>query len=330
VIRDRVGQLSWRGVTPCQTVTETALFSLLAFGEGANRGRCPVLICYSNVNRAYILDFLPRLSVIEQFVRVGLAVYLIDWKRPHSATLGLKDYADQGIRDAADCVRDRTGAEAVHLFGYCWGGVFAAVYAALHPGQPASLTLLAAPIDCANQAPTTVEAWARRPDIDPAALADHSGFVPGRLITRILFAANPLQLGVAKLYELLECGHDPRLTRSFFDGQRWLHDAPPVAGRVFVEMIRGVYQRNQLARGELTVNGRKVRLAAIRCPVLSVVGDRDDLVSPACSLKIGELVSSPPSSVHTFQVPTGHVGLTCGKAAHTQAWPKVAHVLASL
>jgi polyhydroxyalkanoate synthase len=327
---DVLEQRMWRGVTPCQTIAETELFELVAFGEESSRATYPIVIVYSNVNRAYILDFARQLSVIQQFVRAGLAVYVLDWKIPHSSEFGLKEYANQALVEALESIRRRKASAGVHLFGYCWGGVFAAIYAALHPANVVSLTFLATPIDFANASPSTIELWARRPTFDPKMLTGRDGLVPGKVIKRILLGSSPVQAGVGKLYELLECGRDPQLVQLFFEGQHWLHDTPPVAGQVFAEMVRKLYQENQLVRGSLRVDGRIVALGAIKCPVFIIVGERDHLVSPKGSLKVVELVSTPPEQINCFKVATGHVGLTCGIKAHTDVWPLVARSLVSM
>jgi polyhydroxyalkanoate synthase len=208
--------------------------------------------------------------------------------------------------------------------------VFTAIHAALHPERVASLALLATPIDLETGPLSTVELWARRLKVDPARLAGWDGLVPGHLVRSLLTLANPVQLTLAKWYELLDVSHDPNLVRGFFQGQRWACDTPPIAGKLFAEVMHKIYQRNELARGSLAIRRAEARLSAITCPVVAVVGDHDSSVSPAGALRIGQLVSTKPSSVYSFRVPTGHLGLCASIKAHTQTWPKVAGLLASL
>jgi polyhydroxyalkanoate synthase subunit PhaC len=321
---------SWQGATPCQRVAETELLNLYAFSEESSKVRRPIIVVYSTLNRANILDFHPKLSVIRQFMHAGLNTYLIDWKDPPSGNLGFADYAEDHLGRVIDLVRRRTGADAVHLFGYCWGGIFALVHAALHPEAVASLTLMATPVDLETEPLATIELWIRQSNVNPDRLVDENGFVPGESVRRAMIMANPIQTSLARWYELLDCSHDPNLVRGYFRGQRWAHDTPPIAGKLFGEVIRNIYQNNALTREKLKVQGNTVRLAAITCPVLSVVANDDSTVSPTGSLRIGGFVLTKPSSVYSFRIPTGHIGLCASVKSHTQAWPKVAHLLASL
>jgi poly[(R)-3-hydroxyalkanoate] polymerase subunit PhaC len=321
---------SWPGVTPCEHAADTDAFNLYAFEAERGRVGYPVVIVYSTVNRAYILDFHPQLSVIKRFLDAGLNVYMIDWKHPRSAALGLAEYAEDALGHAIDIVRRRTGAEAVQLVGYCWGGLFAAIHAARHSDTVASLTLLATPVDFEAEPLSTIELWLRRSGLNPDRLADQKGFVSGDIVRQAVTLANPVQMTLVKWYELVDCGHDAGLVNMFFQGQRWAYDTPLIAGKLFGEVIRNIYQNNELAREKLKVRGTPVRLGAITCPVLSIVADHDHSVSPAGSLRIGDLVATKPHSVHSFRVRTGHFGLCASVKTHTDVWPKVAHLLASV
>ena len=48
-----------------------------------------MLFCYALVNRAYILDLQPDKSVVQQYLKQGFEVYLIDWGVPSDADRGL-------------------------------------------------------------------------------------------------------------------------------------------------------------------------------------------------------------------------------------------------
>jgi len=66
--------------------------------------------------------------------------------------------------------------------------------------------------------------------------------------------------------------------------ERWMSSDVAMAGRIFREMSDDIFKRNQLARGEFEVGGRKVEVEQIRCSLLNVVADYDDVVHPRSSL----------------------------------------------
>ena len=69
----------------------------------------PVLIVSSLINRYYVLDLLPELSVIALLNRRGFDVYVLDWKSPgpDGPALGFTDYVDGVIPAAATSVACR-------------------------------------------------------------------------------------------------------------------------------------------------------------------------------------------------------------------------------
>jgi len=66
----------------------------------------------------------------------------------------------------------------------------------------------------------------------------------------------------------------------------------------------------------------QIDLRKITAPLLTIVAEKDDLVSPESTLALNDLVSSKEKE--TFLLPTGHVGLCISTTAHMRLWPKVA------
>lgn len=70
-------------------------------------------------------------------------------------------------------------------------------------------------------------------------------------------------------------------------------------------------------RGEGKIDLRKVTV-----PILTIVAERDDLVSLESALAVNDYISSKDKS--TFRNPGGHVALCIGNEAHRRLWPEVA------
>ena len=93
----------------------------------------PVLIVYAFINRHYILDLLPEVSVVRSLLNQGLDIFAADWGTPStydkSLTIGhfVNSYLDKSI----DLIRTITKSEKGSLFGYCWGGDLALMYASI-------------------------------------------------------------------------------------------------------------------------------------------------------------------------------------------------------
>jgi polyhydroxyalkanoate synthase len=61
--------------------------------------------------------------------------------------------------------------------------------------------------------------------------------------------------------------------------------------------------------------------------VLTIVAEKDDLVSPTSSIAINDHISSKDKSI--LENPGGHVALCISNTAHKKLWPEVAKWLLS-
>lgn len=102
---------------------------------------------------------------------------------------------------------------------------------------------------------------------------------------------------------------------------QWTQRNISVPGRAFCEIMRDVYERRQLAAGNLLVGERRVSLDQIRCPLLNIAGERDQLVPPANTAGLVARVGSGEASNLVFA--TGHLGLLVSLKAHEELWPRV-------
>jgi len=131
----------------------------------------------------------------------------------------------------------------------------------------------------------------------------------------------PVQNMVSKYLKFYENIENENFVENFMAMEKWLDDNIPVAGEVFREFIKYLYQDNLLVQNKLRINGQTVDLRNIACPVLSLVAENDHLVPPASSTVIEELISSEDKK--TIMFPTGHIGLSVSSGALKRLWPEV-------
>jgi polyhydroxyalkanoate synthase subunit PhaC len=72
----------------------------------------------------------------------------------------------------------------------------------------------------------------------------------------------------------------------------------------------------------MKVDGSIIDLKKITAPLLAIVAQDDDLVSPESALAIKDYVSSKHKA--SLTIAGGHVGLCTGKMAHEKLWPEAA------
>ena len=128
----------------------------------------PILLVMSLVSKPYVLDLRPGNSFVEALVGRGFDVYMIDWGTPDAADAdnSFETYCDEYIPFACAAAMRTSGADELHVFGYCFGGVLSLIFAAGHPEIPLrTLSLMATPIDFAAMGGMTTVFRDRRVDL---------------------------------------------------------------------------------------------------------------------------------------------------------------------
>jgi polyhydroxyalkanoate synthase len=77
----------------------------------------------------------------------------------------------------------------------------------------------------------------------------------------------------------------------------------------------------------LEMDGRPVRLATIRCPVLNIAATRDQIAPRTTTSAITNLVGSDDAGELTIE--GRHVGIVVGRTASRDLWPRVGEWLAA-
>ncbi len=279
----------------------------------------PILVVYSLINRHYILDLFPKVSVIRSLLEQGFDVYATDWTTPDSSikNMTLEDHIEHCVGESVNKVLEVSDQKKISLFGYCWGGIFALGYAAIHPETVKNLILHATPVDL-EKTETVIENITKHIDVDN--LVDALGNVPGSLINMAFILRNPVDASL-KYWTFFSKLRSPDEIMQFFAIEMWLYDSRPIIGEIYREIINKIYKKNLLIKNELTVGSKKVDLNNLTMPVLNIVGLNDDLVPPESSRHI--MCDIPSNDKQLIEFPTGHVGLCISKKAHQKLWPEV-------
>jgi polyhydroxyalkanoate depolymerase len=287
-------------------------------------------------------------TLLRDTVRTMLAdhdVYITDWHNARDVPLaagrfGLDEYTEHLMRFVA-----AMGAGA-HLMAICQPAVAALVATALmsedeHPATPASLTLMAGPIDCRVN-PTGVNQLATSQPIEwfekhlistvpwrlrGAGRRVYPGFVQ---LSAFMSMNRERHLNAFRDYfsHLVAEDHEKaRVTRSFYEEYFAVADLP---AEFYLETVRLVFQEHALPRGEWMFRGRRVNPAAIRRTALvTVEGERDDICSVGQTLAAQDLCTRLPPFLRTHYVQpnVGHYGVFSGRRWQNHIYPVVRGVI---
>lgn len=315
------------GTAPKEVVYEDGKVRLLHYKPTANEPYpVPLLIVYALINKPYILDLQPERSVIRHLLNEGFDVYLIDWGTPTDSDkyLTMDDYVNWYISDMVDYIRAKHDIDSISLMGYCMGGVLSAMYTALHPQKVRNFITMAAGLDLGDD-PGLLKQWARKEFFDVDKLVDTVGNVPADFINFGYQLLDPVGNMYSKYAGFADKVDNEKFVKMFFRMEKWVSDGIPVAGEVYREYIKELYQNNKLIRNELRLGGKKVDLGNITMPVLSIIGQYDHLVPPQTSRTFNDHISSKDKDRIIF--PTGHIGLSVSSATHAKMWPQVTNWL---
>jgi polyhydroxyalkanoate synthase len=279
-------------------------------------GSLPVVIVPSMINKWYVVDLRAGASLVEALVAGGLDVFCLDWgtAQDEDRYLAWDDVIARLGRAVRFALRT-TGAPQVGLLGYCMGSTLAGIYAALEQKYVAAFVNLAGPFDFAH-------AGLMRTMVDPKWFDVHAITDAGNV------AAQQMQAGfvalrptgqIAKWVGFFDRMHDPKARESFEALETWASDNIPFPGAAYATYIEELYQKNALVRGEHHVAGKRVDLAAIRCPVLTIAAERDNICPMPAARALNEACGS--SDKELVVVPGGHVGAVVGSRAPKVLYP---------
>ncbi|HZO11704.1 MAG TPA: alpha/beta fold hydrolase [Polyangiaceae bacterium] len=295
--------------TPRDVVLCDGAARLLRFRGPTQAGHAPVLLVPSLINRWYVLDLCPGVSVVEALTAAGLDVYLLDWGVPGDEDRHLE--WDEIVARLHRMVR-RVGPR-IGLLGYCLGGTLAAIEAALEPERIVALVNLAGPIDFSEGGRLTLMTDPRW--FDAEAIAE-AGNVSAAQLQSGFVALRPTR-ELAKLVMWLDKLGDQAALERADALERWARDNVAFPAAAYARYVRALYQENELVRGEHRIFGSRVDLHAIEAPVLTVVASEDAICPPRAASALHAFVRAS----RLLQIPGGHVGAVVGSRAARELYP---------
>jgi polyhydroxyalkanoate depolymerase len=266
-------------------------------------------------------------------------VYITDWHNPRDippvhGRFGLEDYTDHLIT-----FMDKLGPRA-HMVAICQPSVSALAAAAVmceedHPARPATLTLMAGPIDT-RILPTKVNEFAKSKPIKW--FEDNLiNFVPFQckgafrqvypgFVQLTAFVSMNLERHIKQHMDLahhIAKGEKEKaeLIKTFYDEYFAVMDLP---AEFYIETVRDVFQEHLLPQGKLMHRGRAVNPKAVRrMGLMTVEGEKDDICSIGQTLAAQDLCTSVRAyrRVHHMQAGVGHYGVFSGRKWNNEIYP---------
>lgn len=283
-------------ITPGKVVYRNHLIELIQYAPTTDEVEAePILIIPSPIMKFYILDLSQQNSMVRYLVGQGFTVFMISWRNPDAddRDLGMEDYLVGAVMQAMRQASAIANAPSLHAMGYCLGGTFLAIVAALmgaeefakqeaeqpqgtHPPLPqlASVTLLAAQTDFSesgelgifideDQLKTLREQIARK------------GYLSGRQMAGTFQFLHSKDLVWSRNTQRYLLGVD----ETGSDLMSWNSDTTRLPERMHSEYLDTLFLRDDLIEGHYKVAGIPIALKNLKMPLMAV-GTVRDHVSP--------------------------------------------------
>ncbi len=275
-------------------------------------------------------------------------VYITDWANARDVPLsagrfGMDEYVDYVIRFLEEI------GPGSHLLAVCQPCVQALAAVAVmsedqNPATPRTMTLMAGPIDT-RESPTAVNklavskplSWFKSSLISsvPGRFAGGGRRVyPGFLQLTAFMAMNKKRHEDThrKLFNHLAKGEtaEAEKIKDFYDEYFAVLD---LTEEFYIETIDRVFQKADLAAGNLTYHGRKVDPGQIRkTALLTVEGGRDDICALGQTSSAHDLCRSlrPHLKRHHLQANVGHYGVFNGRRWEAEIYPVVRNMILAM
>ena len=276
-------------------------------------------------------------------------VYITDWHNArdvplHEGNFRLDDYT-RHIIDFINAIGPET-----HVVAVCQPTVSALAATAIMAqnrdnDQPASLTLMAGPIDT-RVSPTKVNELANEKPYEwfekkmigvvPMGLPGAGRRVYPGFLQLVAFMSMNIERHSKSFVDLFKhriAGDFEKANaiRTFYEEYFAIMDLP---GDFYLDTIKHVFQDCALPQGKLMYEGRLVEPRAIKKTfLLTVEGERDDICAVGQTLVAQDLCSGlrPYMKSHHMQPGVGHYGVFNGRRWETQIYPVVRnHIRSSI
>ena len=271
------------GTTEGSVVYRNRMFELIQYTPRTEEVNArPLVIFPPWINKYYILDLKPENSLIRWIVDQGYTLFVVSWVNP-DRTYGdvtLETYVEDGFLAALREVKAITGEPQVNVVGYCIAGTTLALTLALMQQRGddsiASATFFTALTDFSNQGEVGV--FLDDDFVDGIEEeAGETGVMSKLYMARTFSFLRANDLIYRPAVNAYMLGNPPPA----FDLLYWNGDGTNLPGKMAVQYLRGLCQRDQFA-GEgpgFALFDTTVRIEQVKVPVCAVACETDHIAA---------------------------------------------------
>jgi poly(3-hydroxybutyrate) depolymerase len=235
------------------------------------------------------------------------SVYGIEWK---SATQKTKNYGLQEIVNELKNFIEKI-SNPVHLSGLCQGGYTNVIYSCLYPENIKSIIIAGTPIDFVVDGGKIQNGLTLVPDeYYQITINLYNGIWPGMEQLMGFKMLNPYDRFVGTYFDLWKCHQkgNNKGKEKWIRNNSWYEHVQDLPGKFIMDVIFKLFKNNELINKKLIINDKIVDLTNIKCPVVAITGDNDDITLERQCTNIFNFISSK-NTKHYHIDNCGHIGI---------------------
>jgi len=320
--------------TPARIIDEAPKRTVYRYvGGGGDRrsSELPVLFVPPLAAPSICFDLRRGCSMAEHMMALGHRTYMVEYGHIgySDKELGLEHWVEDIIPNAIRSVSEDAGGRPVQLVGWCLGGIMSLLAVAGDRTLPVnSVAMVASPFDFKHQRITA--------PIRPVANLTNGlllsavyralGGAPAPIVKRA-FQLSSIDKYLTKPMAILSNLHDRDFLAQIEAVDHFTANMHAYPGRTIGQLYHRFFRVNELAGGGLELGDRRIDLADVRVPVMSIAGKTDVLApKPAVHAVAGLLPNAPQVRLET--APGGHLGVLTGRSAKHTSWVHIDEFLA--
>ncbi|MYM56476.1 PHA/PHB synthase family protein [Thalassovita mangrovi] len=265
--------------TPGQVVYRNRMMELIQYSPATEQVHAtPIVIFPPWINKFYILDLKAQNSLIKWITEQGYTLYVVSWFNPDRSyrDIGMEHYIEEGFLEAIRVAKEITGEKQVNAVGYCIAGTTLHLVLSLlkKRGDKSikSATFFTALTDFSDQGEFTP--FLQNDFIDGIEVeVEKQGILRGFIMGRTMSFLRSNDLIYSPAIRSYMLGEAPPA----FDLLYWNGDGANLPGRMVMQYLRGLCQRNEFVDGGFELLGEKLHVSDVDVPILAVTCENDHI-----------------------------------------------------
>ena len=265
--------------TEGQVVFRNRMLELIQFSPKTETvHKTPIVMFPPWINKYYVLDLKPQNSLINWIVEQGFTLFVVSWVNPDHdfADVGLDTYIEEAYLTSVEVAKEITGEDQVNAIGYCVAGTALSLTLALLNKRKdksiKSATFFTTLTDFSDQGEfgvflqdDFVEGIERQVEQD--------GVLRSYYMSRTFSYLRSNDLIYTPAIKSYMMGEAPPA----FDLLYWNGDSTNLPGRMTIEYLRGLCQRNEFVEGGFELLGETVKNTDVKVPVCAIACETDHI-----------------------------------------------------